>query len=131
MKRFITSLFFFFAIGSIFAQQYCVSGTVNDGGDEPLVNAVLVFKTPTDSTYAVADVNGYFQHHLPAGSYHYAVLYIGKRYMPANNGFVVQKSDTSLGVISVAIESHDIENVVVSAQRRAATCSMASSRYLV
>ena len=117
MKRFITCLFFFFAISSIFAQQYCVSGTVNDGGDEPLVNAVLVFKTPTDSTYAVADVNGYFQHHLPAGSYHYAVLYIGKRYMPANNGFVVHKSDTSLGVISVAIESHDIENVVVSAQR--------------
>ncbi|MBR7067940.1 MAG: outer membrane beta-barrel protein [Bacteroidales bacterium] len=99
------------------AQLHRVSGTVKDDSGEPLINAVLMFYSQADSSHAVADLDGYFQHYLPAGSYRYAVLYIGKRYIPSNNSFTLHQADTSLGEIAIAVESHGIEQVVVVGQR--------------
>lgn len=116
MKKSILFLFLF-AMHTTSAQLYRVSGTVKDDSGEPLINAVLMFYAQADSSHAVADLDGYFQHYLSAGNYRYAVFYMGKRYIPTDNAFTLHQADTSLGDIGIAVESHSIEQVVVAGQR--------------
>ena len=117
MKNIFIAAFLLFAHSSMLAQQYRVSGTVRDSVGGPLCNAVLMFYAQADSSHAVADLDGYFQHYLPDGDYRCAVLYMGKRYAPRSTTSSVHGADTSLGEIAIAVESLSIDGAVVAAQR--------------
>ncbi|MBQ9470973.1 MAG: TonB-dependent receptor [Bacteroidales bacterium] len=117
MKPNLILMLFIFVANVLSAQYHRISGSVRDSAGGPLCNAVLMFYAQADSSHAVADIDGYFQHYLPAGNYRYAVLYMGKRYTPHSSTFALHQADTSLGEIAIAVESHGIEQVVVTGQR--------------
>ena len=115
--RFSILYIFLFLVSLSVHAQHRITGTVRDSVGGPLCNAVLMFYAQADSSHAVADLDGYFQHYLPDGDYRCAVLYMGKRYAPRNTTSSVHGADTSLGEIAIAVESLSTDGVVVAALR--------------
>jgi hypothetical protein len=98
--------------------QFDVSGTVADSTGIRLQRAMVVALTRPDSVltkFATTDGNGAFTlSRLPAGEYILQVTSVG--YMPFRRDFVVTDGDVDAGTITLAMLTHELEAIVVSAE---------------
>jgi len=97
---------------------YDVRGMVTDSASTRLERAMVVALTRPDSVltkFATTDGNGAFTlNRLPAGDYILQVTHVG--HMPFRRDFSITDEDVDAGTITMAILTHELEAIVVSAE---------------
>lgn len=118
--NFITTLFFIFTFGFLFAQKTIkIEGTIiEDETNIPLEYATVIVKTPTDNaivTGGITGPDGKFKLDVPAGAYEVSVEYISYK----TKVFPVQEysKNINLGTISLALDVESLSEVMVVAER--------------